>query len=678
MKNLVRGSLKQESQSLLRSPTISESTELDTTSAPVPLDSFLNQKTTIIGNLLDYAATGELEKVNQLLEKHESLVNMGDYDRRTALHLASSEGRLEVVELLLKKGANVHVEDRWGGTPLDDAIRENHEAVVTVLKSAGSSSKFLASNSKIVDGTRTSSEADGKLNDLLDASAKGNLREVQAICEENLASIHHRDYDRRTALHLAASEGQDEVVSYLLKCSKSRPKLLESIINAQDRWGGTPLSDAIREGHTSVAKLLVEFGAREESSRPRFNRKSIVAVQTAVLDSRAKKEMWKIDRSEIEVSDAKRFAHGAGGSLFKAKWRGLNVCVKTLHKNNFKSKANKARMNVDVLAGVTQLSTPQRSLSPSTPQRSLSPLTPLRSPSPSPPNTPDGSTELNSAFQDLMNEIAILSTLRHPSLVLFLGACFDEMQPTTQTLITQSLTPTTKVSKSNSPMLVTEFMPGGNLREVLYKQAKLGKSLPLSVINRWTLQFALGMNFLHRCVPPIIHRDLKPENLLFTSEDINTANLKIADFGLGKVFRSETERLGPYRMTGGTGSYRYMAPEVFMHSNDGIYTYDEKVDVYSWALIVWSMYSGERPFNTVTDGIDIIKSTANPTSASASIVRPPISIVPAKMVDLITSAWSQQPQHRPSFSEIVFKLESNEKEEKNKALTKTQSCCILS
>jgi len=48
-------------------------------------------------------------------------INKGDYDKRTPLHLASSEGHYDVVECLIKHGANVNVEDRWGGKPLVSA-----------------------------------------------------------------------------------------------------------------------------------------------------------------------------------------------------------------------------------------------------------------------------------------------------------------------------------------------------------------------------------------------------------------------------------------------------------------------------------------------------------------------------------------------------------------------------
>ena len=42
--------------------------------------------------------------------------NLADYDKRTALHLASCEGCTEIVNLLLDKGANVNSIDRWGRT----------------------------------------------------------------------------------------------------------------------------------------------------------------------------------------------------------------------------------------------------------------------------------------------------------------------------------------------------------------------------------------------------------------------------------------------------------------------------------------------------------------------------------------------------------------------------------
>jgi glutaminase len=64
---------------------------------------------------------GELSEVQRLIDSGVD-VRLGDYDRRTALHIACSEGHHDVVKLLLQKGAQVSVIDRWKNTPLDDAI----------------------------------------------------------------------------------------------------------------------------------------------------------------------------------------------------------------------------------------------------------------------------------------------------------------------------------------------------------------------------------------------------------------------------------------------------------------------------------------------------------------------------------------------------------------------------
>ena len=57
-----------------------------------------------------------------------------DYDNRTALHLAASEGQLEAVKYLVAHGHPLHVRDRWHATPLDEAIREKRDSVANYLR----------------------------------------------------------------------------------------------------------------------------------------------------------------------------------------------------------------------------------------------------------------------------------------------------------------------------------------------------------------------------------------------------------------------------------------------------------------------------------------------------------------------------------------------------------------
>ena len=63
--------------------------------------------------------------------------SQSDYDGRTALHVACSEGKTNIVRFLLGNGALVHQRDRYGHTPLDDAVRFNHHDVISVLRQVG-------------------------------------------------------------------------------------------------------------------------------------------------------------------------------------------------------------------------------------------------------------------------------------------------------------------------------------------------------------------------------------------------------------------------------------------------------------------------------------------------------------------------------------------------------------
>ena len=60
-------------------------------------------------------------------------INAGDYDKRTALHLAAGEGHADVVQLLCERGANVNIEDRWGGRPLDGECNQLSLVLVPVF-----------------------------------------------------------------------------------------------------------------------------------------------------------------------------------------------------------------------------------------------------------------------------------------------------------------------------------------------------------------------------------------------------------------------------------------------------------------------------------------------------------------------------------------------------------------
>ncbi|MCO5595408.1 hypothetical protein L7F22_049450 [Adiantum nelumboides] len=86
--------------------------------------------------LLYCASKGDLLGLNKVLQQGAS-PDSADYDKRTALHLASSEGHIKVVELLLTYKASVNPKDRWGRTPLSDATKYEFRDICRLLEANG-------------------------------------------------------------------------------------------------------------------------------------------------------------------------------------------------------------------------------------------------------------------------------------------------------------------------------------------------------------------------------------------------------------------------------------------------------------------------------------------------------------------------------------------------------------
>lgn len=86
------------------------------------------------------ASSGDLDELQRLYAAGVDL-SEGEYDKRTGIHLASSEGHLEAVKFFIDKGVDINPKDRWGGTPLADAKREGHTKVLALLKQHGGTEK---------------------------------------------------------------------------------------------------------------------------------------------------------------------------------------------------------------------------------------------------------------------------------------------------------------------------------------------------------------------------------------------------------------------------------------------------------------------------------------------------------------------------------------------------------
>eukprot|EP01087_Luapelamoeba_hula_P008577 TRINITY_DN2153_c2_g1_i1.p1 TRINITY_DN2153_c2_g1~~TRINITY_DN2153_c2_g1_i1.p1 ORF type:complete len:747 (+),score=124.57 TRINITY_DN2153_c2_g1_i1:301-2541(+) len=208
---------------------------------------------------------------------------------------------------------------------------------------------------------------------------------------------------------------------------------------------------------------------------------------------------------------------------------------------------------------------------------------------------------------DFKNEIVLMSNLRHPHIVLFMGAC---LQPP-------------------DLCIITEWCDKGSLYGLLRSKDEL----PFESILRMALQTATGLAYLHS--KNVLHRDLKSLNLLVDAYN----NIKIADFGLSK-----TKEVGAQLKTY-AGTPNWMAPEILRTE-----LYTEKADIFSYGMVLWEMLTKRVPHENMR-GTDIRRSVGR------SGMRPALPEgCPRKFATLITDCWAQNPKKRPSAQEVVYRL----------------------
>ena len=239
---------------------------------------------------LHQAALNKLSDLKDAVAKRPNLVQFADYDHRTALHVAASEGCLEICKFLIDKGADVNAQDRWGNLPLDDAVLLGHDEIKVLLEGAGA---HLGTNTL-------------RINNFIDAAAKGSLKTVQALLDasDGKLDIDQGDYDHRTALHLAsAAPGNLDMVRLL--CMKGANP------NVVDRFGRSPLDDAVTAGRSDIAAVLRNYGATQNSQdqQKASSAPNMIELRKELVSQSPVKESASEDEGMSEWS-AKEFVLG--------------------------------------------------------------------------------------------------------------------------------------------------------------------------------------------------------------------------------------------------------------------------------------------------------------------------------------------------------------------------------
>ncbi|KAH1241312.1 putative serine/threonine-protein kinase SIS8 [Glycine max] len=206
------------------------------------------------------------------------------------------------------------------------------------------------------------------------------------------------------------------------------------------------------------------------------------------------------------------------------------------------------------------------------------------------------------SLEEFKTEVRIMKRLRHPNVVLFMGA----------------------VTRPPNLSIVTEFLPRPNSQLDERRRLKMA------------LDTARGMNYLHNCTPVVVHRDLKSPNLLVDKNWV----VKVCDFGLSRMKHST---FLSSRSTAGTAEW--MAPEVLRNepSNE------------NFGVILWELSTLQQPWGGM-----------NPMQVVGAVgfqhrrLDIPDDMDPA-IADIIRKCWQTDPKLRPTFAEILAALKPLQK-----------------
>nr|XP_033775868.1 leucine-rich repeat serine/threonine-protein kinase 1 isoform X1 [Geotrypetes seraphini]XP_033775869.1 leucine-rich repeat serine/threonine-protein kinase 1 isoform X1 [Geotrypetes seraphini]XP_033775870.1 leucine-rich repeat serine/threonine-protein kinase 1 isoform X1 [Geotrypetes seraphini] len=220
-------------------------------------------------------------------------------------------------------------------------------------------------------------------------------------------------------------------------------------------------------------------------------------------------------------------------------------------------------------------------------------------------------------FAEFRQEASMLHSLQHPCIVSLIGICIHPL------------------------CFALELAPLGSLTTVLLENSKGASFMPLGhmLTQRIAYQIATGLAYLHK--KNIIFCDLKSDNILVWSLDVRVLiNIKLSDYGISRQSFHE----GALGVEGTPG---YQAPEIRPRI-----VYDEKVDMFSYGMVLYELLSGQRP----ALGHHQLQIAKKLSKGIRPILGQPEEVKFHKMQVLMMECWDTKPEKRPLAASVVKQM----------------------
>eukprot|EP01112_Ceratiomyxa_fruticulosa_P014571 TRINITY_DN4189_c0_g3_i1.p1 TRINITY_DN4189_c0_g3~~TRINITY_DN4189_c0_g3_i1.p1 ORF type:complete len:481 (-),score=105.34 TRINITY_DN4189_c0_g3_i1:104-1546(-) len=391
----------------------------------------------------------------------------------------------------------------------------------------------------------------------------GKKKDAVKFLAKNKANLNISDtHQKLTPLHVACKEGSADIVKVLLKYNAD-----PSLKNAK---GLTPMEVARENSQDAVIKVFEEFERKRkqkdqenkdhpiESPLPaHIPKPDILPVPKVNSLGSDDKGDWNVEYGEVVFE--KKIGEGGYGKVYKGVWAGTKVAIKKLR----------------------------------------------------------ASTKQEDEYSEFFDEVRIMSKLRHPNILQFLGACVQ----------------------SPHMFILTEFMDRGSLFDIIHDE-KIDLTWPRRI--SLSKDIARGLLYLHTRKPAIVHRDVKSLNILV---DNNWRGV-VADFGFTKI---KTKSMLSTRV----GTPVWAAPEILRNER-----YTERIDVYSFGIIMWELLTRQTPYHDVNQGAIIGLVAFNKPGIRPTL--PPPTPESDAYMRLMIECWDGEPGKRPSIDEVLRRLDAME------------------